>query len=174
MDRFREHRLGRQLALQFLYGLDFNELEWRLALPEFWAMDPVSLSLDLSGDLKENGANQDDDAGLATARAFAETLIEGICATRNELDALLAEALDNWRPERVGRVEWVILRMSLYELQHCPENPEAVIIHEANRLATLFGNEESPRFVSGVLNRFLENKESRQENPSCPATESPE
>lgn len=176
MGRFREYSLGRQLALQFLYGLDFNDLDWRLVLPEFWNMDPVSVSLGLAGNAERKGAPEtaEEAAAFAKARAFAETLIEGTCAARQELESLLTQALDNWRPERVGRIEWVILRMALYELQYCPEHPDAVVIAEANRLATLFGDDESPRFVSGVLNRFLSNKCEEQEEPSSPSGEPPE
>ncbi|NLV42970.1 MAG: transcription antitermination factor NusB [Candidatus Hydrogenedentes bacterium] len=176
MARFREYSLGRQLALQFLYGLDFSDLDWRLALPEFWKMDPVAVSLGWAGNAERKAVPEtaEEAAAFANARAFAETLIEGTCAARQELESLLTGALDNWRPERVGRIEWVILRMALYELQYCPEHPDAVVISEANRLATLFGDDESPRFISGVLNRFLGNKRGEQEEFSSPPKEPPE
>lgn len=157
MAPFAEYRLGRQLALQFLYSLEFSEMNWRLMLPEFWRLDPVGLSLEYGADddSRETPEPQDEKQ-FAAARAFAERLIEGVCGHRESLDALITSAFDNWKPERVGRIEWVILRMALYEMHHCPESPKVVVISEANRLATLFGDAESPRFISGVLNRLLD------------------
>lgn len=160
MARFPEYRLGRQLALQFLYGLEFSELDWRTILPEFWQMDPVALSRESEATEEENEADAAPvtERQLANARAFAEKLIEGVCEHRAELEALITRAVDKWRPDRVGRIEWVILRMALYEMYHCPESPDVVVISEANRLATLFGDAETPRFVCGVLNRLLEGR----------------
>ena len=157
MARFAEYRLGRQLALQFLYSLEFSELSWRTALPEFWNLDPVGLSLEYGADDETcEMPAPPDERELAEARAFAERLIEGVCSHRAELERLITSAFDNWKPERVGRIEWVILRMALYEMHHCPDSPKVVVISEANRLATLFGDVEAPRFISGVLNRLLD------------------
>ena len=153
MARFPEYRLGRQLALQFLYSLEFSELGWRAALPEFWNLDPVGLSL-------EYGADDDmRNAGAPGRRQIAEAcvrgkLIEGVCSHRAS-ERLITSAFDNWKPERVG-VSSGHLRMALYEMHHCPESPKVVVISEANRLATLFGDVEAPRFISGVLNRLLD------------------
>lgn len=172
MAPFAEYRLGRQLALQFLYSLEFSEMNWRLVLPEFWRLDPVGVSLEYGADddARETPQPQDEEQ-FAEARSFAEKLIEGVCGHRESLDALITSAFDNWKPERVGRIEWVILRMALYEMHYCPESPKVVVIAESNRLATLFGDAESPRFISGVLNRLMDaGKDSEDDDPSQEVT----
>jgi transcription antitermination protein NusB len=45
----------------------------------------------------------------------------------------------------------LILRMAVYEMQHCPETPRVVAINEAIELAKKFSTEDSGRFVNGVL-----------------------
>ena len=173
MAGFSENRLGRQLALQFLFSLDFNDMNWRLALPEFWHMDPLGASrASLDKDEAFAAPQQRFNAlQAAGARAFAEPLISGVCEQREELDAIITAALDNWKPERVGRIEWTILRMALYEIIHYPESPDTVVISEAVRLATLFSDAESSKFVNGLLNRYVERARENGKTPCAPDTE---
>jgi len=174
--KFTENRLGRQLAFQFLFGLEFTTLDWQVALPEFWAMEPValtrgSLEQDESFTIEQEKTSQ---AQFERARQFAGPLIAGVCEQQALLDAWIAEALDNWRPERVGRIEWIILRLALYEMNYCPGSPDTVVIAEAIRLATMFGDTESPRFINGLLNRFLERKREAPESAEMPDTRPPD
>jgi N utilization substance protein B len=90
----------------------------------------------------------------AKARAYAARLIEGACANEAEISERIAAALDNWSPERVGRVERSVLRVAMSELLYGGGMPAAVVISEAVNLAKEFGSEEAPRFVNGVLDRM--------------------
>jgi transcription antitermination protein NusB len=173
--RFTEYRLGRQLALQFLFSLEFQDLNWRLALPEFWNMDPMAASRASLGRDEVFAAPQERIRAnqVEEARRFAEFLIEGVCTTRAELDTLITSALDNWKPERVGKIEWAIMRLALYEMLYSKDCPDTVVISEAVRIATLFGDTESPRFVNGLLNRFLEHGSASPEIPDAHEMEQP-
>ncbi len=44
-----------------------------------------------------------------------------------------------------------ILRLGAYELCFCPDVPPKVAINEAIELAKVFGSDDSPGFVNGVL-----------------------
>ena len=44
--RYAERSLGRQLAFQFLFSLEFMDTPWEHALAEFWRMQPESLTKD--------------------------------------------------------------------------------------------------------------------------------
>lgn len=48
-------------------------------------------------------------------------------------------------------IDRAILRLGLYELEHRPDTPTAVILNEAVELAKRFSTEDSGRFVNGVL-----------------------
>jgi transcription antitermination protein NusB len=68
-----------------------------------------------------------------------------------EIDAALRRALENWRLERLSRMDRAVLRIAATEMLYVEEVPPRVAIQEAIRLAEAYGGEESPRFVNGVL-----------------------
>jgi len=84
-------------------------------------------------------------------RAFAETLMRGAVATHQETDVLIEKQSSHWRLERLAVIDKSILRLAVWELQHQPETPPAVIVNEALELARTFSGEESVKFVNGVL-----------------------
>jgi N utilization substance protein B len=68
-----------------------------------------------------------------------------------EIDAALRGALDNWRLDRLSRIDRAVLRIAATEMLYVDEIPPRVAIQEAIRLAEAYGGEDSPRFVNGVL-----------------------
>ncbi|HUR20226.1 MAG TPA: transcription antitermination factor NusB [Vicinamibacterales bacterium] len=84
-------------------------------------------------------------------RAFAEMLVRGAVATHQELDALIEKQSSHWRLERLAVIDKSILRLAVWELQHQPETPAAVVLNEALELARTFSGDESVKFVNGVL-----------------------
>lgn len=84
------------------------------------------------------------------ARGFAEELVDGVTAKRDELDALIAAHAEHWRVSRMAAVDRNVLRLATYELCNTG-TPAAVVIDEAIRLARRFGEDRSPGFVNGVL-----------------------
>ena len=84
-------------------------------------------------------------------RAMAERLARGAQREVEGLDRAIADALINWRFDRVAAVDRNILRIAAYELAHEPQTPSSVIIDEAVEMAKRFGEADSPAFVNGVL-----------------------
>lgn len=68
-----------------------------------------------------------------------------------EVDAALEAALDNWRMDRLSRIDRSVLRLCAAELLFRPDVPAAVAIQEGIRLAGQYGGDDSARFVNGVL-----------------------
>jgi len=68
-----------------------------------------------------------------------------------EIDPLIAETADRWRPERMPVLDRLILRMAVCELLRDRETPPPVVINEALELARTFSSEESVKFINGVL-----------------------
>jgi len=83
----------------------------------------------------------------------AELLASGVVASQESLDRRIRDAADNWRVERIGVVERIILRLGIHELE-IGETPPKVVIDEAIRLAQWFGGPKTPAFVNGVLDRI--------------------
>lgn len=68
-----------------------------------------------------------------------------------EIDRALQNALENWRLDRLSSIDRGILRLAAAEMLHVPDVPPKVSIQEGIRLAELYGGNDSPRFVNGVL-----------------------
>jgi N utilization substance protein B len=72
-----------------------------------------------------------------------------------EVDADVASALDNWRLERVSKIDRAILRIGATEILYLDDVPPKVSIQEAIRLGEAYGGPDSPRFVNGVLDALF-------------------
>lgn len=90
-----------------------------------------------------------------TLVAFAASLLAGVRGKRSELDELLAKRADNWSLARMAATDRNVLRLGAYEILFT-ETPDRVAINEAVELAKRFGAKQSPPFVNGVLDRFLQ------------------
>lgn len=88
------------------------------------------------------------------ARQYAQQIVAGVIAARDELDALLRAASTNWRLERMARTDRNVLRIAAWELR--AGEPRAIVIDEAVELAKRFGTEESGAFVNGVLTKVAD------------------
>ena len=86
--------------------------------------------------------------------AFAMSLIAGVERRREEIDAQLEARSRNWRVARMAVTDRAVLRIALYELLDT-DTPGPVVVDEAIELARRYGNEESPRFVAGILGAML-------------------
>ena len=94
-------------------------------------------------------------AGELNMSEYAESLIEGVCAHREEIDARIEATSENWTMERMPVVDRAILRLAVYEMIYVDDVPVSVAINEAVELAKSYGGEdESSRFVNGVLGRI--------------------
>ena len=83
---------------------------------------------------------------------------ERLCAILDrmpEIDAQIASRLKNWKPERIGKVELAVIRMTVYELQTSPAAPVGVVINDAVDIAKKYGQDGAGQFVNGVLAAFV-------------------
>ena len=87
---------------------------------------------------------------------FANLLVRGCAGVRDALDERIRAVSKHWRLERMSRVDRNIIRLGAFELLHMAEIPRRVTLNEAVELAKRFGNEESPAFVNGVLDRIAD------------------
>ena len=130
----RIRRLARERTMQFLFGLDFTKYDWESVIDRFWEVNPSRPS----------------------TKKYGNKLIKGVCLNVEEIDAAIVGSLERWTPERVGKIEMSILRMALFELRYCDDVPIKVSINEAIELAKIFGSDDAPRFINGILDRLKE------------------
>ncbi len=124
---------GREIALQVLYQSEQN--------PGF---GPVEVRKFVSRRL----------LGDAPLVEFAEGLIAGVQANKPRLDALISEAAENWRIDRMAAIDRNILRLGAFEMLYGTEVPAKVAITEALELAKRYSTAQSSRFVNGILDRL--------------------
>lgn len=94
--------------------------------------------------------------GDAEGREYADALVRGVRDGALKLDERIRAASQNWRLERMARIDRNALRLGTYELLTRNDVPRAVILDEAVELAKRFGGEESSKFVNGVLDRIAD------------------
>lgn len=131
-----ERRQARTDALSLLYSSDIMEC------------DVV--------ELVDSGAYPED----VILDDYAESLVRGVAAHVADIDARLEATSENWAVGRMPVVDRALLRLAVYEMVYVDEVPVSVAINEAVELAKAFGGEdESSRFVNGVLGRIARSME---------------
>lgn len=123
---------GRELALKALYRVDICGGASAQDLAAFFASFPSD----------------------ERARRFAERLIEGVRRDQRDLDTYIAGALEHWSVKRLSRIDHNILRLAVWEMLNLDDVPIRVTIDEAIELAKTYGDQESGRFVNGVLDQI--------------------
>lgn len=127
---------ARELALQFLFQVDFQGDDYREQLDRF---------------LDETLAGK---TGATEAKIYTRQLVDGVIAHRAEIDDLIRRAAANWELERMAVVDRNALRIGCYELLHAEDIPLKVAINEAIELGKRYSTEASGAFVNGILDRI--------------------
>lgn len=123
-------RKGREIALQILYQKEIT----KISLEE--AINIYKLHFNIENE---------------KALKFGEELVKGIVEKLDFIDNLIKKYAPSWPFERLNLTDKNILRIAIYELFFRPEIPEIVSINEAIELAKIYGTDDSPAFINGVL-----------------------
>ena len=126
-------RSGREAALQMLFQLEGSGVSADQAVELFWR------------------TFEDADP---EGKPYADSIVRGVADNLDTIDKKVAAASQNWRLERMSRVDRNLLRLGTWELMFRTDVPRAVILDEAVELAKSFGTEDSSSFVNGVLDRI--------------------
>ncbi|TWU60604.1 hypothetical protein Poly51_08820 [Rubripirellula tenax] len=89
---------------------------------------------------------------------FACDLLAGTLSHRDEIDEQLAKLATNWTLPRMPVVDRNVLRLGGYEILFS-DTPGRVAVNESIVLAKRYGDKNSPRFVNGILDRLMKEKE---------------
>ncbi len=128
-------RKAREMALQTLFQLDFNQTEQDAALAAVFA---------------------ENETVSQSAKEYAELLVKGTRGHLAEIDRIISEAAIGWKLDRMAGVDRNITRMAIFEMRFAAETlAPNVIINEAVELAKLFGSAETGRFINGILGSLV-------------------
>ena len=153
-------------ALQLLYWFDLNpDGDIDSAIDEFWiqqweikdeekrAEEVFPAPQKLPGNPARKVAND-------SIRNFTASIVKGVFAEKERIDAKLDSYLNNWSLYRLGTIERNILRIGAWEIDFEEGIPPAVAINEAVELAKNFCDRTAVRFINGVLDRYSKNQPS--------------
>lgn len=71
-----------------------------------------------------------------------------------EADAFIIKHAPDWPIHQINKIDLAILRNAVLELIQ-KKTPPKVVINEAVEIAKLYGTENSPKFINGVLASIL-------------------
>jgi len=144
-------RKSRELAIQTMYALDFEEI------------DPQFLELELLNRYKEKlaeifEASETETDGIIFE--FADNLILNTYKNLHTIDINIEKHSLNWTFEKIALVDKSIMRIATYELLFTDTAP-AIIMDEAIEISKKFCSENSKKFINGILNAISHELEKR-------------
>ena len=86
---------------------------------------------------------------------FSKKLLQGIFDHKKNIEAEIQESAPEWPLNRIAAIDRAILELGVYELLYEEEIPPLVTINECVELAKEMGNENSHKFVNGVLSTIM-------------------
>lgn len=131
-------RKSRECALQMLY-------QW-----------------DITGIPIDNGIQGFEDRYPLSVRKFSRELVMGTIEHLGEINAIIAEASENWDIERMPYIDRNILRLAVFEIKYRDDIPYKVSINEAIELGKKFGSDQSGKFINGILDNITPRPSEKQ------------
>ncbi|ALC89991.1 antitermination protein NusB [Bacillus sp. FJAT-18017] len=123
-----KRRTAREKALQALFQIDVSDAEPTAAIEHV---------------LEEEQGD-----------SYLSRLVNGTVEHKQEIDGLITRNLEKWSLERLAAVDRNLLRLGVFELKYCSEEvPANVVLDEAIEIAKLYGDDQSSKFINGVLSK---------------------
>lgn len=138
---------AREIATHLAYELSFTELP----IEEFLA---ARLS-------EENFAHLAPECELYAERpnekqdVYINRLVTGVAEHAAELDTYIEKYAKGWRFERISLVAAAIMRVAMYEIMYMPDIPNGAAVNEAVEIAKKYEDEETVKFINGILGSFV-------------------
>jgi N utilization substance protein B len=82
---------------------------------------------------------------------FVNHLLDQTLDHEKEIDSLISKHLQNWSLDRVGNIDKTILRLAVCEILYLDDIPVTVSVNEAVELCKIYSDEQTRKFVNGVL-----------------------
>lgn len=89
---------------------------------------------------------------------YMKAVVFGAAESKNELNEKIAPLLKKWDVARLPKVSLAILQLAIYEIDNMEDVPDRVAVNEAIELAKAYGEDDTYKFINGVLAEYLKNK----------------
>lgn len=132
-------RKSREAAMKILYELSINKQEYEKVIEHYQET------------IEEENSDQID-------IAYITKLLKGINDNNEVIESKIEENLNNWKLNRLSKIDLSILKICTYEILFDDTIPDAVSINEGIELAKKYSEEKSFSFINGVLGNIKKKK----------------
>ncbi len=133
----------RKMALQALFPLDFNK--------DLTKQDAIMHAIEL-----EHHELIDEEQEHFVP-AYLDQLVAGVD------EVIQSHLKSGWKIQRLSKMDVTILRIALYEMVYVDNVPNRVALNEAIELAKTFSDDQSRKFVNGILSNVNSEIESKND-----------
>jgi N utilization substance protein B len=150
MNNKDNRRLSRECAMQFLY---------EALVQKEYGLEKRSSFLSRLEQLRDYEKEEEAvETPCSIEIDYFNKVIDNVLINMDEINGLLEKSADNWRIDRISKVDLAILRLATAEIMFMNDIPISVSINEAVELAKKFGSEQSGRFINGILGKIVREK----------------
>lgn len=127
-------KLSREKAMELFFGMTCSK-------------DTVEEAVEIFVDNYEGDIKQLD-------LTYIKKALIGIENNKEAIDEVISANLQNWKIDRISKVNLTILRLAAYEILFDDDVPRSVAINEALEIARKYSDEKSVSFINGVLDKI--------------------
>ncbi|NYB73515.1 transcription antitermination factor NusB [Sedimentibacter hydroxybenzoicus DSM 7310] len=73
------------------------------------------------------------------------------------IDRYITDNSKDWKINRIAKVDLAVLRVAIAEILYNDKIPESVSINEAVEISKKYSNEDSHKFINGILGTVVRN-----------------
>jgi N utilization substance protein B len=73
-----------------------------------------------------------------------------------ENELIIDELTKNWELDRIAKMDIILLKMGITELQIFPEIPTKVTLNETIEISKYYSTPKSNTFINGILDKAIE------------------
>jgi len=95
-----------------------------------------------------------------TETDFAYETLDGVLENRVTIDETIQKYAPHWPLDKIAKIDKAILEIGTYELLYSDAIPQVVAINEAVEIAKEFGDDNSSKFINGVLSSIMNGENS--------------
>ncbi len=88
-------------------------------------------------------------------KEFIVNLLRKTLQMNAENEALISEFAQNWELDRIAKMDILLLKMGLTELQTCSSIPTKVTLNEYIEISKFYSTPKSNLFINGVLDKAI-------------------
>lgn len=114
----------------------------------------MTLSKDTASETVENFVDNYEGNIKEVDLTYVKRALIGVENNKKAIDEAIASNLQNWKIDRISKVNLTILRLATYEILFDENVPRNVAINEALEITRRYSDEKSVSFINGVLDKI--------------------